>query len=692
MNTPKLLQQILKETLLCAARQIPVAGKVVDVWAGVSAQRARLADQAAVKSLDERLSRFERGQRALACDVVREVLESLRQPQISPQKLSDSLRELQEMQSQGYMVALFEALLQGGTSHPELIKNPSAYGQVLEPQAKLYPGMMPIFLELEGLPRVLQAPLSSLSSLLSAQVEGEEQLLGGSVWGLPPRNILEMQELPCCHLILQDKAQGPFRAEQLASLLKSGKVAPSTLAWIEGMSGWQPLERVEALQILLKPQRPAPPPLPPEIFSPEEEILELQCLWDRGQYRPQEDLMCALLRLTPNESLLEQDQETRVPVHHLLILDLSGSMNSPDKYPRLKEALQHYREAIAEEDLFSLIPFSTTSEMLIQAQPLIALEGWDLAQLLDRWSGRFYTTRLSPALRLAMKGVEEAQRSGFSGVTRIFCMSDGFIDDPIDSRLGLAALFKREIRVDLLGFGSDFALKQAEELMGGSSLGNIRYVEEGGGQLAEYFSHLARTSQRILIHEALLKIQLLEHASCFRIFSCRPTERFLGEFSDQYKLSLEIPIGSMEARKSYLFLLELRAWEAKIPLGRLELKGLFRGRAFQMSLELEAPLGEHQGRQDDFIANMAMSLDGLSGDSTVDEIEATQARIKLYELEQRPQRYIEALRRKLEILERGGSLKEQLSLDDQRYAEADAATCTKNLYLDDIDTSNPNEI
>ena len=94
-------------------------------------------------------------------------------------------------------------------------------------------------------------------------------------------------------------------------------------------------------------------------------------------------------------------------------------------------------------------------------------------------------------------------------------------------------------------------------------------------------------------------------------------------------------------------------------------------------MALRPPLGEQLGRQDDFITHMFMSLDRLSEDPTVDEIEATKARIKLYELEQRPERYIEVQRRKLSILEGAGSPKEQLSQDDQRYDRADAATHTQ---------------
>jgi hypothetical protein len=58
---------------------------------------------------------------------------------------------------------------------------------------------------------------------------------------------------------------GPMPREQLATLVTSGQVTPSTLVWREGMSQWTQASAVPELGDLLKS---VPPPLPPRSGPP----------------------------------------------------------------------------------------------------------------------------------------------------------------------------------------------------------------------------------------------------------------------------------------------------------------------------------------------------------------------------------------------------------------------------------------
>lgn len=64
----------------------------------------------------------------------------------------------------------------------------------------------------------------------------------------------------------QDGARvGPMPRDQLATMVTSGQVTPSTLVWREGMSQWTQASAVPELGDLLKS---VPPPLPPKAGPP----------------------------------------------------------------------------------------------------------------------------------------------------------------------------------------------------------------------------------------------------------------------------------------------------------------------------------------------------------------------------------------------------------------------------------------
>jgi len=62
--------------------------------------------------------------------------------------------------------------------------------------------------------------------------------------------------------IAKNKQQtGPFSEEQVQGMLASGMVAPTALAWHEGLSGWLPLNQVLNVSPP-NPQSAQPPPFP----------------------------------------------------------------------------------------------------------------------------------------------------------------------------------------------------------------------------------------------------------------------------------------------------------------------------------------------------------------------------------------------------------------------------------------------
>ena len=61
------------------------------------------------------------------------------------------------------------------------------------------------------------------------------------------------------YVAIDNKPVGPLNESELAELIRSKKVNKDTLAWMPGMSAWQPIERTPAI---LKIVALTPPELP----------------------------------------------------------------------------------------------------------------------------------------------------------------------------------------------------------------------------------------------------------------------------------------------------------------------------------------------------------------------------------------------------------------------------------------------
>ena len=76
-----------------------------------------------------------------------------------------------------------------------------------------------------------------------------------------PGSIQQLQRTvsPIYFVAIEGRPVGPLNDGEMASLIAQKKVTKDTLAWMPGMMGWQPIEKVPAI---LKIVALAPPPLP----------------------------------------------------------------------------------------------------------------------------------------------------------------------------------------------------------------------------------------------------------------------------------------------------------------------------------------------------------------------------------------------------------------------------------------------
>lgn len=112
--------------------------------------------------------------------------------------------------------------------------------------------------------------------------------------------------------------------------------------------------------------------------------------WDRSSYHIGTDLCRALITLQLDEPKEAHEQSLttlRTPVHHLLVLDVSGSMNKPNKYPVLADAVDVYLRTLSATDVVTLNPFllkcGSTLELALGLEPSATedLGGWTVVVL-----------------------------------------------------------------------------------------------------------------------------------------------------------------------------------------------------------------------------------------------------------------------------------------------------------------------
>lgn len=405
--------------------------------------------------------------------------------------------------------------------------------------------------------------------------------------------------------------------------------------------------------------------------------------WDRSSYRVGTDLCTALVMMQieePKRGRVEQATDTRTPVHHILVLDVSGSMNTLDKYPVLTEAVDVYIRTLSPTDLVTLIPFSSVSETLLSGRSVSSLRQQKLAAdgLLSSWDYRFNSTHMAPALSLACDAIDQAKDGGFKGVVRLLCLTDGQLHDYIECRPIAHLIRESGVSLSIFGFGEDFDAVSAEALADEAD-GTVRYVQTTGKELEEYFGHMARTSQRIVLRDATLTLHLRDAVTCFNVFSCRPHERHIGRFDDSKSNVVTHHMGALRFGTPYIMLFELRAWTAQDVLAEMQFDATGVNGPIRFTEQLAPSFGPTVGKPNDFVQKMSNSVGGLVRNDRETQIAALEARIVLYKREGRAPQHVQSLERQLEVLRRGGSLSE-LSADDRHYAQADLSTATSPYF------------
>lgn len=152
----------------------------------------------------------------------------------------------------------------------------------------------------------------------------------------------------------------------------------------------------------------------------------------------------------------------------VLLLDVSGSMNSPEKLPILKESVIQLLEMMREEDQISIVVFSGKPRILLKAVSFQEKERITKAIRQLQPSGN---TDANAGIRLAYRVADENYVRG--GNNRIILATDGEFGINDESRRLISKFAGQDILLSVFNFGK--AKSTTENLKTVAALGNGSY-------------------------------------------------------------------------------------------------------------------------------------------------------------------------------------------------------------------------
>jgi Mg-chelatase subunit ChlD len=434
----------------------------------------------------------------------------------------------------------------------------------------------------------------------------------------------------------------------------------------------------EALAALGGPPSAADPGAPARAPAPAGPALtlEVRASFDRVSYPDGDDPIIHAL-VAVEASGVAQGPEVRADV--FLVLDVSGSMNTADKYPMLRRAVGEFLGRMAATDRVGIALFSSDAEVITPLIPgaTAAAEASRLVARMDSsrllWGG----TNLAPGLRVAASGLTEGGRPP-GGVRRVYVLTDGEIYDTPDCQKVLEGFREQRIEVSVYGFGSGFDAAALKRLVSDQLGGSVKPICNEQ-DIVETFAHIAAVNRRLLAEDGLLAFDIDPAVDTGDAWSFRPQERHLGPIQRRRVVR---EIGGVEAGRVYSFLLELRIppdeARSTTPLGRVSLSCRQGGIRVEAGGELAVPRSpggpEAMAAEVPQVTQAYAILDAMrSGGDREAELAAARARLSLAQIEQRDPGLIEALQKQLDVLE-GKRSATSLDQADQQYLASDMSS------------------
>lgn len=426
-----------------------------------------------------------------------------------------------------------------------------------------------------------------------------------------------------------------------------------------------------------------PPPAAPPPGSPELE-LRLDVRYEWGSLAAKEHPVQSLLVTIRPEGPTLAELTGGPSAHLILALDVSASMDHPDKLPVLAEALTELLEELHEtpgpDVLLSVIVFAKGAKTLYQAIPASRLDAEDLLDavratplLFGRYSDA--VGALSRATRIAL----DSHRRNLALPVRIVLLTDGKLQDVEGARHKVARIAHMPIDVGAIAFGADSDVDRLKQVVGGQRGGTVKHAR--ADTLGGAFRRLAVWGRNVGARLCLLRFETAAGVVGGAAYRFRPARHAYGEDAFERGRVFETDIGTLEVGRTYSLLFQVRlpqTGEHETEIGRLTL----RVPGFGGPQEIERFLGipRHRGAQpvsaDPLVTEARAVLDALdhAGPNTL--LQSLRARRKLYLAERRDPYLLAVVDKAIREVEAQGDLD---GLSNEERAALSAHTMTVDL-------------
>jgi Mg-chelatase subunit ChlD len=237
-----------------------------------------------------------------------------------------------------------------------------------------------------------------------------------------------------------------------------------------------------------------------------------------------------------------------------LVLDVSRSMNRPDRYPLLRRAVGELLRRMELGDRVGIALFSTGADLVMKPQP-VAQGVAALQAILNRMDSspiRFgKQTTLAPGLRAALACLD-VPAPGPKPIRRVYVLTDGELHDTAECEGVLASFRSQKIEVHVYGFGTGFDPTALKRLLSGQLGGSVKPICNEQ-DIVSTFGHIAEVNKRLVARGAVLDLQFNPLVACGDAWTYRPQQRYLGPIRDR---QLRHELGGLEAGRVYALLIE----------------------------------------------------------------------------------------------------------------------------------------
>jgi len=370
-----------------------------------------------------------------------------------------------------------------------------------------------------------------------------------------------------------------------------------------------------------------------------------------------------LVTITPSGPAL-LDPKAGPVTHLVLALDISASMNTPDKYPVLTRALSGMLADLRRDDavpvLLSVVVFAHGAQVLFREVLAKDVSPRQLLDAIDKSPMRFTRyTDVVGALSRAGRIARDSVQANKALPVRIYLMTDGRPQDVAGARVMMEKINKLAVDIDGLSFGDDADIACLSSLISGARGGSVKHVRPDTIEVA--FGRIGDVAQRVVAPRAILDLELRSGVIGGAAYRFRPARYSYGDDAFELGRNFSRDLGTLESGRSYWLLFQVRLPVGKgteTEVGRITLRvpGFGGARLFEQLVSIQRHSGSVVAHAVPEVAAARDVMEALGSNDPQDNLRALRMRREIYAREQRDQFVIDTIDRAIAELERHGSL------------------------------------